>query len=51
MSAPRRAMNLLKDQELCVPSCGGERKQSKRVAEVGPVQVIDGNSQRYSAEP
>ena len=35
-------MTLLKDQELRVPSCGGKRKYSKRVAEVGPVQVVDG---------
>ena len=42
MSAPRRAMKVSTDQELRVPSCGGKRKQSKRVAEVGPVEVIDG---------
>ena len=30
------------DQELLEPSCGGKRKHSKRVAEVGPVQVVDG---------
>ena len=42
MSAPRCAMELSTDQELRGSSCGGKRKYSKRVAEVGPVQVVDG---------
>ena len=32
MSAPRRAMKLLKDQELRGPNSGGKREQSKRVS-------------------
>ena len=42
MSAPQLAMTLLKDQEIRVPSCGSKRKHTKRVAEVGPNQVVDG---------
>ena len=42
MRSPRRATKQQTDQELRRPSCGGKRKHSKRVAEVVPVEVVDG---------